>query len=67
MLYSVFDELRFDRRRTLSPAVLLDDALALASRCADHLLTADDVAADCERIIVVTSGARSSSAAPLST
>src|SRR5207248_4543168 len=38
LLYSVFDELRFDRRRTLSPQVLLDDALALASRCADHLL-----------------------------
>ena len=51
LLYSVFDDLRFDRRRTLSPRILLDDALALASRCADHLLTADEIAADCELII----------------
>src|SRR5207244_12079311 len=28
-----------------------DAAMALASRCAGHLLTADDVAADCERIM----------------
>ena len=41
LLYSVFDELRFDRRKTLSPRILLDDALALASRCADHLVTAE--------------------------
>jgi DNA helicase II / ATP-dependent DNA helicase PcrA len=34
LLYTVFDELRFDRRKTLSPRILLDDALALASRCA---------------------------------
>ncbi|MBV8161513.1 MAG: ATP-dependent helicase [Acidimicrobiia bacterium] len=51
LLYSVFDELRFDRRRTLSPRILLDDALALASRCADHLRTAAEVAADCELIV----------------
>ena len=51
LLYGVFDELRFDRRKTLSPRILLDDALALASRCADHLRTADEVAADCELII----------------
>jgi DNA helicase II / ATP-dependent DNA helicase PcrA len=51
LLYSVFDDLRFDRRKTLSPRILLDDALALASRCADHLLTADEVGADCELII----------------
>ncbi|HEV3352247.1 MAG TPA: ATP-dependent DNA helicase [Acidimicrobiales bacterium] len=51
LLYSVFDDLRFDRRKTLSPRILLDDALALASRCADHLRTADEIAADCELII----------------
>src|SRR5437764_13911974 len=51
LLYSVFDEMRFDRRKTLSPRILLDDALALASRCADHLRTADEVAADCELIV----------------
>jgi DNA helicase-2/ATP-dependent DNA helicase PcrA len=47
----VFDEMRFDRRKTLSPRILLDDALALASRCADHLRTAAEVGADCELII----------------
>jgi DNA helicase II / ATP-dependent DNA helicase PcrA len=51
LLYSVFDDLRFDRRRTLSPRILLDDALALASRCADHLVTTDVLAADCELIM----------------
>ncbi|MBV9411110.1 MAG: UvrD-helicase domain-containing protein, partial [Acidimicrobiia bacterium] len=51
LLYSVFDELRFDRRKTLSPRILLDDALALASRCADHLRSPAEVAADCELII----------------
>jgi len=51
LLYSVFDELRFDRRKTLSPRILLDDALALASRCADHLRGPEEVAADCELII----------------
>ena len=51
LLYSVFDELRFDRRKTLSPRILLDDALALASRCADHLRTADEIAADSELTI----------------
>ncbi len=51
VLYGVFDELRFDRRKVLSPRILLDDALALASRCADHLRTAEEVAADCEIIV----------------
>jgi DNA helicase-2/ATP-dependent DNA helicase PcrA len=51
LLFAVFDEFRFERRGTLAPHVLLDDALALASRCADHLVSVDDVEADCHRVI----------------
>jgi DNA helicase-2/ATP-dependent DNA helicase PcrA len=51
LLFAVFDEFRFERRGTLSPRVLLDDALALASRCADHLVSVDGVAADCRRVM----------------
>ncbi|HWC12671.1 MAG TPA: ATP-dependent helicase, partial [Acidimicrobiales bacterium] len=51
LLFAVFDEFRFRRRGTLAPHVLLDDALALASRCADHLVAVDDVEADCHRVI----------------
>jgi DNA helicase II / ATP-dependent DNA helicase PcrA len=51
LLFAVFDEFRFERRGTLAPHVLLDDALALASRCADHLISVDDVEADCHRVI----------------
>ncbi|MFN2606865.1 MAG: ATP-dependent helicase, partial [Acidimicrobiales bacterium] len=50
LLYSVFDDFRFHRRRTLSPRALLDDALALASRCADHLVPVEAVAEDCRRL-----------------
>jgi ATP-dependent DNA helicase UvrD/PcrA len=48
LLYAVFDEFRFQRRGTMAPQLLLDDALALASRCADHLVDVATVAADCE-------------------
>ena len=51
LLFAVFDEFRFERRGTLSPRVLLDDALALASRCADHLVPVEEVVADCHRVI----------------
>ncbi|HUQ64109.1 MAG TPA: ATP-dependent DNA helicase [Acidimicrobiales bacterium] len=46
LLFAVFDEFRFERRRTLSPQLLLRDALNLASRCADHLVPIDVVLAD---------------------
>nr|MDQ6928214.1 ATP-dependent helicase [Actinomycetota bacterium] len=46
LLFAVFDEFRFQHRATLSPQVLLRDALNLASRCADHLVSIDDVLAD---------------------
>ena len=51
LLFAVFDEFRFERRGTLAPHVLLDDALTLASRCADHLVPVDDVEADCHRVV----------------
>ncbi|HEX2192230.1 MAG TPA: ATP-dependent DNA helicase [Acidimicrobiales bacterium] len=51
LLFAVFDEFRFERRGTLAPQVLLDDALVLASRCADHLVSVDDLEADCRRVI----------------
>jgi DNA helicase-2/ATP-dependent DNA helicase PcrA len=51
LLYAVFDEFRFERRRTLAPQILLDDALALASRCADFLVPVEAVVADCERLV----------------
>lgn len=51
LLYGVFDEFRFHRRKTMQPQGLLDFALTLASRCADHLVPIEAVAADCDRII----------------
>ena len=51
LLYGVFDEFRFERRRTLFPQMLLDQALSLASRCADHLVPIEAVSADCEQLI----------------
>jgi DNA helicase-2/ATP-dependent DNA helicase PcrA len=46
LLYAVFDEFRFERRRTLYPQILLDQALDLASRCADHLVPVEAVIDD---------------------
>ncbi|MFP5319956.1 MAG: ATP-dependent DNA helicase [Acidimicrobiia bacterium] len=46
LLFSVFDEFRFDRRSALAPNVILDDALKLASRAADYLVPVAAVAAD---------------------
>ena len=52
LLFAVFDEFRFERRRTMAPQFILDDALALASRCADYLVPIDAVIADCHVIMV---------------
>ncbi len=51
LLFAVFDEFRFRRRATLSPQFLLNDALDLASRCADHLVAIATVEDDCRRVI----------------
>jgi len=47
LLFSVFDEFRFERRSALAPNVILDAALTLASRAADYLVPIAAVAADC--------------------
>jgi DNA helicase-2/ATP-dependent DNA helicase PcrA len=54
LLYGVFDDFRFQRRKTMQPQGLLDYALTLASRCADHLVPIEAVAEDCERILAGT-------------
>ncbi len=51
LLFAVFDEFRFDRRSTLSPEFVLNDALALASRCADHLVPISRVEADSRQVM----------------
>ena len=47
LLFTVFDEFRFERRNALAPNVILDAALTLASRAADYLVPISEVAADC--------------------
>ncbi len=51
LLFAVFDEFGFERRSAFAPTLLVDDALALASRCADHLVTVEAVAADCKQVM----------------
>ncbi|MEY2566050.1 MAG: ATP-dependent helicase UvrD/PcrA [Actinomycetota bacterium] len=51
LLFSVFDQFRFERRKTFKPSLIVDDALLLASRCADHLVPIEAVAADCADLI----------------
>ncbi len=52
LLFAVFDEFRFEKRATFSPEFLLNDALNLASRCADHLVPVEAVIDDCARLQV---------------
>jgi DNA helicase-2/ATP-dependent DNA helicase PcrA len=58
LLYGVFDEFRFQHRRTLFPQNLLDSALTLASRCADHLVPIEAVIDDCRREIAGSATAK---------
>jgi len=51
LLFAVFDEFRFQRRATMAPQFILDDALALASRCADYLVPIGEVIADCRKVM----------------
>jgi DNA helicase-2/ATP-dependent DNA helicase PcrA len=51
LLLQVFDEFRFERRATMAPSVLLDDALALASRAANYRVSLADLEADCLDVI----------------
>ncbi|MDP9070494.1 MAG: ATP-dependent helicase [Actinomycetota bacterium] len=51
LLFAVFDDFRFERRSAYVPSLVVDDALQLASRIADHLVSVEDVAADCEQVM----------------
>ena len=51
LLLQVFDDFRFQHRGTMAPSVLLDDALALASRAANYRVGIDDLEADCLDVI----------------
>jgi DNA helicase-2/ATP-dependent DNA helicase PcrA len=51
LLFAVFDDFRFDKRSTFRPGLVVDDALLLASRCADHLVHIEEVEADCRDLI----------------
>lgn len=50
LLFSVFDEFRFDSRSAYVPRLVVDDGLLLASRCADHLVPVAAVEADCREV-----------------
>ena len=50
LLFSVFDEFRFQRRSSLVPRVILDAALTLGSRAADYLVPVERIAADSARL-----------------
>jgi DNA helicase-2/ATP-dependent DNA helicase PcrA len=56
LLLQVFDEFRFERRATMAPSVLLDDALALASRAANYRVSLADLEADCRDVIARGTG-----------
>ncbi|MDQ3979567.1 MAG: ATP-dependent helicase [Actinomycetota bacterium] len=51
LLFSVFDEFRFQRRSSLVPRVILEAALALGSRAADYLVPVEGIAADSARLV----------------
>ena len=51
LLFTVFDEFRFERRSALMPQIILDAALTLASRAADYLVPIETVVEDCENLI----------------
>ena len=52
LLFAVYDEFRFVHRKVLAaPGLALRAALALASRCADHLVGVAAVAEDCQHVM----------------
>ncbi|MDQ1403020.1 MAG: ATP-dependent helicase UvrD/PcrA [Actinomycetota bacterium] len=50
LLYTVFDEFRFENRSPMKPGVVVEAALGLASRSANYLVEMADVAADCDEL-----------------
>lgn len=51
LLLDVFDEFRFLVRKTGMPLNIVGDALVLASRAGDHLVSVDGIEADCARLV----------------
>ncbi len=51
LLYGALNEITLDTRKVGRVANLVAAAIRLASQCADHLVSFDDVIADCERIL----------------
>ncbi|HSH58744.1 MAG TPA: ATP-dependent helicase, partial [Acidimicrobiales bacterium] len=51
LLFTVFDEFRFEHRSSFVPSLVVNDALALASHCADHLVAVEEVVADCREVM----------------
>ncbi|MDQ1391318.1 MAG: ATP-dependent helicase UvrD/PcrA, partial [Acidimicrobiaceae bacterium] len=50
LLFGVFDDFRFDKKRVFRPGTVVNDALTLASHCADHLVDIADVEADARQM-----------------
>ena len=51
LLFAVFDDFRFERRKVAArPGLVVDHALDLAARCADHLVPVERVRADSEEV-----------------
>jgi DNA helicase II / ATP-dependent DNA helicase PcrA len=50
LLYGALNEITFETRKVGRVAFLVSAAIRLASQCADHLVSLDQVIADCDRI-----------------
>ncbi|MDQ1418620.1 MAG: ATP-dependent helicase UvrD/PcrA [Acidimicrobiaceae bacterium] len=50
LLLSVFDDFRFDKKRVFRPGTVVNDALTLASHCADHLVDIASVEANARQM-----------------
>lgn len=46
LVFRVFDDFRFQKKRVFRPGTVVNDALVLASHCADHLVDIEAVEAD---------------------
>jgi DNA helicase II / ATP-dependent DNA helicase PcrA len=54
LLLAEFDRVDLPHRKTGRPTAIVDEALALASSCADHLVSVAAVRSDCQRTIANT-------------
>ncbi len=63
LLFGVFDEFRFSKRKVLKPGLVVADALQLADRCADHLVAIQAVMAHANTVVDTGRWARQRDAA----